>query len=164
MQITRPHPKILKLKRSRIRHFLYLALTLAFVGIWYGYVPGMGAKGDKAITSEGLLPTDVFEIFILLVPLALIPWMIRWLKVILRGEETIFDGANQRILINGDPVASFDDIERLQIKVRAGEDQSDLIIVLRQGGTLNIDSASYRSIAALSEAVGEIVGHKAQIG
>lgn len=167
MKISRPHPNVLKLARSRTRHLLYLAITGIFMGTWYYYVLGLGSAPDGRFTLayfKSLMPTDLFGTIILVVPLALMPSLVKCLRIVARGEETIFDGNARRIVKNGEAVATFEDIEQLQIKVRAGEDQSDLIIVLRGDGKINVDSSSYRSIAALSEMVGEIVGLKPKIG
>ena len=126
----------------------------------------MDAPTDGHLTptqSEELAPTGIMEWIFLVLPLASLPFMVRCVKIITKGEETIFDGIQHKIVQNGQIIAAFDEVEQLQIRVRAGEDQSDLIVVLRKGRKIKIDSASYRRIAALSESVGEILGQKAQI-
>ena len=166
MKVSRPHPKVLKLTRSRTRHGLYLAITLVFIVCWYYYILGMDTPTNGTLTQsqpEGRIPTDIMGWIVLVLPLALIPFMVRCLKIMTQGEETILDGNRRKIIQNGQVTAAFDDVENLQISVRAGEDQSDLIIVLNEGRKIKIDSSSYRKIAALSESVGEVLGRKAQI-
>jgi hypothetical protein len=166
VKISRPHPKVLKLTRSRTRHGFYLAITLVFLVSWYYYVLGMGAPADGNLMptqKKDWMPTNIMEWIVLVLPLASLPFLVRCVRIIAKGEETIFDGNARKIAQNGQIIAAFDDIAQLQIRVRAGEDQSDLILVLRKGRNVKIDSASYRRIAALSESVGEILGRKAHI-
>lgn len=154
MQIQRPRPGTLQLKKSRANAALHVAFLTLFFGTWYSLLLAGNDTFEETSTF--------FTLLFWLVPLFALPDVLRQLRVLTSGETFTLNRDTSLIERNGVRLAHFSDVERVQIRTiydSEGSNEYRLSIVLKTEDKIRIDqSTNAQEIGAAAEDIADMLG------
>lgn len=162
--IRRPRPEILEIVKSRMRAGLSL-LFLVVAGIfWYGVLLGHAnsrSPGDPFDGFKQLVRDHWWMITLPFAPLLGLPAIIRELRVWIAGQVFLFNSITRTIERNGQLVARFQDVARVQVdSVRVGEAgvEYTLSLVLDDGALSVVQLSDIDDVHTAAAEIGGFLG------
>lgn len=139
-EIKRPNPKTLIITHKKWLSALVLLSNVIFLGFWYKtlFRQAAGLEEIKQVIASKTSSSPIMWV-IFLVPVFLILSNLKHLKIVFRGHVFTFDGL-RGIFLKGDaPIASFGEINRIEVKLPPFNSNAHrLSVLLRNGKTVFI--------------------------
>jgi hypothetical protein len=152
MIVQKLQPGLPRVRKSRARAALECLAFATFLCYWLWVTIGPNHTDDP-LWMRALLAS---------LPLLLARYMLGRLKVAMRGDSFLFDAQRKTIERNHQMIASFDDIERVQIRTYPDPDGGDrhrLSLVFRNGEKTVLDEhGNWEQILGAAYAVARILG------
>jgi len=178
--LEKPSPNLLEIKLSKIPSATNILGFIIICSIWYNRIfreheiLGLEIiwtvnsveefiKWLKELTIENLLYSlDLLYLFFIFAPLLFLPWIIREMQVLIRGQKFSFNSITNTIEKNGNKIAKFNDISQILIRERGGtESRPDyrLSLVLKNGPEFRIgESFKYEALCNIAEEIADHIG------
>lgn len=163
VKVSRPSQQVLLVTYTRLERFgllVWSAFAVAFFGFWYSQLLGDIPKDVTLIQHARKILSDepMLWIFFLL-PLLFLVFIFMAVKNAAQGEELAFDGSRQLILKNERSVATFSEVDCVQIRRIHGEGVDyRLTVDLQSGKQIFVDeSADSHEITHLADDIADIL-------
>lgn len=130
--LLRPNPNVLVVRHSVVGAVLAVVYHLGFFALWYSFLLYAGSLRDQL--SENWM----LWIFVL-APLLSLPTLFQLLRTCLMGRVYEFDTMTRTVRRNGNDMARFDNIQRVQLRTIHDSDSADeyrLSLVLNDGSKI----------------------------
>ena len=165
MKVSRPSQQVLLVTYTRLHRFGLLVWSVFAVGSFgFGYSQLLGdiPKDVTLIQHARKILSDepMVWIFFLVLLLFFLPFVFMAVKTAAQGEEFAFDGSRQLILKNERSVATFSEVDCVQIRRIPGEGELDyrLTVDLQSGKQILVDeSADSHEITHLADDIADIL-------
>jgi hypothetical protein len=155
-EIKRPNPKTLIIAYKKWPSALVLLSNFIFLGFWYKslFRQASSLEEIKQIIASKTSSSPVMWI-IFLVPVFLILGNLKHLKIVFRGHAFTFDGLRGMFLKGDSLIASFGEINRVQVKLPPfNSDVHRLSIILRNGKAVFISQGDDDTLKLAKEIAG----------
>jgi hypothetical protein len=149
LRTTHPAPGVLKLSQSRTEAATSAIATIAFLSVWYFFL-----LEDWESSSAPLFVKVIF----LCAPLVTLPDVYRSIRTVLSGESFVLSRNTGTIQRNGELLARFSAVSRVQIRKINDETRACRVsLVLRNGDKIMIDTTRREQAISLGEDLAEVL-------
>lgn len=145
-EIQKPESWRLVYVKSRAKQVAQVLFYLVFVLVWYSSLFQFPSSPGAVMTKVASQPFLLLYVF---APAVSIPSLLKIMAIIVRGKDFVFDSQNQTISKRSRQLASFADVQTVEIKTFSDEAFSGkatnyyrLSLVLKAGRSISIDRGS----------------------